>query len=104
MLKGKIGKILMVYSSAVDSIYIIIMVLIMLSTDLSNIVIWLCCENRVEKSKCGHVHVRSHCFVRELVVVVQLLSYVQLCDPVDCSTPGYSVLHHFLEFALIHVH
>ena len=27
-----------------------------------------------------------------------------VCDPVDCSSPGYSVLHCLLEFAQIHVH
>ena len=27
-----------------------------------------------------------------------------LCDPVDCSTPGFPVLHHLLEFAQNHVH
>ena len=27
-----------------------------------------------------------------------------LCDPIDCSTPGFPVLHHFLEFAQVHVH
>ena len=27
-----------------------------------------------------------------------------LCDPMDCSTPGFPVLHHLLEFAQIHVH
>ena len=27
-----------------------------------------------------------------------------LCDPVDCSIPGFPVLHHFLDFAQIHVH
>ena len=32
-------------------------------------------------------------------VIVQLLSRVQLCDPMDCSTPGLPVLHHLLEFA-----
>ena len=26
-----------------------------------------------------------------------------LCDPMDCSTPGFSVLHYLLEFAQIHV-
>ena len=25
-------------------------------------------------------------------------------DPMDCSAPGFSVLHHLLEFAQIHVH
>ena len=27
-----------------------------------------------------------------------------LCDPMDCSTPGFSVLHDLLEFAQAHVH
>ena len=27
-----------------------------------------------------------------------------LCDPMDCSTPGFPVLHHRLEFAQTHVH
>ena len=26
-----------------------------------------------------------------------------LCDPMDCSTPGFPVLHHLLEFVQIHV-
>ena len=36
--------------------------------------------------------------------VVQSLSHVQLCDPVEWSTPGFSVLHHLQEFAQTHVH
>ena len=27
-----------------------------------------------------------------------------LCSPMDCSTPGFPVLHHLLEFAQTHVH
>ena len=27
-----------------------------------------------------------------------------LCDPMDCSTPGFPVLHYLLEFAQIHAH
>ena len=27
-----------------------------------------------------------------------------LCDPTDCSTPGFLVLHHLPEFAQTHVH
>ena len=38
------------------------------------------------------------------VIVVKLLSCVQLCDPMDCSTPGSPVLHYLPEFAQIHVH
>ena len=33
------------------------------------------------------------------VVVVQSLSYLILWDPMDCSTPGFPVLHCLLEFA-----
>ena len=39
-----------------------------------------------------------------LVIVVQSLSCVRLCDPMDCSMPGFPVLHHLPEFAQIHVH
>ena len=35
---------------------------------------------------------------------VQSLSRVQLCDPMNCSTPGFSVLHHLPELAQILVH
>ena len=31
-------------------------------------------------------------------------SYPTLCDPMDCSTPGFPVFHHFLELAQTHVH
>ena len=37
-------------------------------------------------------------------VVVQLLSCVWLCNPVDCSMPGFLVLHHLPEFAETRVH
>ena len=35
---------------------------------------------------------------------VQSLSRVQLCDPMDCSTPGLPVYHQLLEFTQTHVH
>ena len=31
-------------------------------------------------------------------------SCLTLCDPMDCSMPGSSILHYLLEFAQIHVH
>ena len=31
-------------------------------------------------------------------------SCLPLCDPMDCSTPVYPVLHHLLELAQTHVH
>ena len=36
--------------------------------------------------------------------VVQSLSHVRFCDPMDCSTPGFPVLHHLPELAQTHVH
>ena len=35
---------------------------------------------------------------------VQSLSCFQLCNPMDCSTPGFPVLHHLPELAQTHVH
>ena len=38
-------------------------------------------------------------------VVVQLLSHAQLvCNPMDCSMPGFPALHYLPEFAQTHVH
>ena len=37
-------------------------------------------------------------------VDVQSLSHVWLCDPMDCSMPGPSVLHCLPKFVQIHVH
>ena len=34
---------------------------------------------------------------------VQSLSHVRLCNPMDCSTPSFPVLHHLPEFAQTHV-
>ena len=31
-------------------------------------------------------------------------SYLTLCDPMNCSMPGFPVLHHLPEYAQIHVH
>ena len=39
-----------------------------------------------------------------LLVGVQLLSHVQLCNPKDCSTPGSSALYYLQEFAQINMH
>ena len=31
-------------------------------------------------------------------------SYPTLCEPMDCSTPGFPVLHHLPDFSWTHVH
>ena len=38
------------------------------------------------------------------VVVVVTQSHLTLCDPMNCSTPGFPVLHHRLELAQTHAH
>ena len=37
-------------------------------------------------------------------VVVQLPTHVQLCDSMGCTTPGFSVPLHLLEFAQVHLY
>ena len=39
-----------------------------------------------------------------VVLVVESLSRIWLCHPMDCSTPGFSVLRYLPEFAQTHVH
>ena len=36
--------------------------------------------------------------------VIQSLSHMRLCDPMDCRTPGLPVHHQFPEFTQTHVH
>ena len=43
----------------------------------------------------------THC---SLLFVLQLLSRVRLCDPMDCSTPAFPALHHLSELAQSQVH
>ena len=37
-------------------------------------------------------------------VALQSFSHVRLCDPMNCSNPGFSLLHCLLEFTQTHVH
>ena len=43
-----------------------------------------------------HIHVAGF----KVLFSHQVMTF---CDPMDCSTPGFSVPHHLLEFAQIHV-
>ena len=42
--------------------------------------------------------------IYSVLLTVQSLSHVHLCDPTDCSTPGLPVRHHLPELAQTHVH
>ena len=50
----------------------------------------------------SHVSKCTVAYCHPLVVVAQLCS--TLCDPMDCSRPGFPVLHYLLEFAHTHIH
>ena len=53
----------------------------------------------------GYLCVFLPCSPNIFVVVVQLLSRVwHFVTPVDCSTPGFPVLHYLPEFVQTHVH
>ena len=43
-------------------------------------------------------------FHRLLLLFSVAKSCLTLCNPIDCSTPGFPDLHHLLEFAQTHVH
>ena len=44
------------------------------------------------------------CTFRRYYQSVQSLLCLTLCDPMDCSMPGFPVYHQFLELAQTHVH
>ena len=48
-----------------------------------------------------HCLAHSKCYIRILLFTQSCLT---LFNPMDCSTPGFPVLHHLLELAQTHVH
>ena len=63
-------------------------------------------------SKHGHIVVKRYNETGQVWDTIQSLSCCcsvahscpTLCNPMDCSTPGFHVLHHLLELAQTHVH
>jgi len=56
-----------------------------------------------------HTHAHTHIYIYIYTYIsVQFSSvtqsYLTLCDPIICSTPGLPVHHHLLEFTQIHIH
>ena len=57
-------------------------------------------EQNVLVSKMGMKLLSAH----KLCCCPVVQSYLTLCDPMDCSTPGFPVLHHLSELAQTHVY
>ena len=49
------------------------------------------------------LQIKMHTLTESCCFLVAKL-YLTLCDPMDCSMPGFPVLHYLPEFAQIHVH
>ena len=43
-------------------------------------------------------------YIRQISVQSSSLSHVSLCDPMDCSTPGFFFYHQLLEPTQTHIH
>ena len=61
-----------------------------------------CLTNILEQRKTVSFLCESENWVTTCCSVAQ--SCLTLCDPMDCSTPGFPVLHHLPELARTHVH
>ena len=70
-------------------------------------------ESKIEKKRvnihicityslCHTPETNTHC--KSTINSVQSLSCLTLCDPMDCSTPGFPVHHQLLELAQTQVH
>ena len=60
--------------------------------------------NSFTTEPCGkHKEYLKVCVYIFFVVVQSLKSCLTLCNPMDCSTPGFPVVHHLQEFAQTHV-
>ena len=56
-------------------------------------------------SRLKHNDLKMKSFMKNTNIVVQSLNHIWLfVTPMDCSMPGFPVLHHFLEYAQTHVH
>ena len=66
-----------------------------------------CLENSMDRGAWWatvHGVAKSQAWLSNYHAHVVTKSCPALCDPMDCSTPGFPVLHHLPELAQIHVH
>ena len=72
---------------------------------------WRATVHSVAKSQTLLKQLSKHACMVDLQFIVPSFCYcsftqlcLTLCNPMDCSTPGFPVFHHLLEFAQTHVH
>ena len=70
---------------------------------------YTCLDKKINKKSllCVHIHQLHLQLLNNknfLVIVQSLKSCPTLCDPMDCSTPGFPVLHHLPEPDQTHDH
>ena len=63
-----------------------------------------CCSNALPRSLSLVLHYHSPITEAAAAVAKSLQLCPTLCDPTDCSTPGFPVHHQLLELAQNHVH
>ena len=56
------------------------------------------------KQKCDKILEASGWVKQDLISCSVAQSCLTLCDPMDCSMPGFPVLHYLLEFVQSHAH
>ena len=61
------------------------------------------CPLRTARRKCG-LHGPRYSSEAGCCCYLVAQLFLTLCDPRDCSMPGFPVLHHLSEFTLTHVH
>ena len=59
-------------------------------------------ESDTSNTHRGEIQMKNWGFLNQLSSIVQ--SCLTLCDPMDCSTPGFPVHHQVLELAQTHAH
>ena len=65
----------------------------------------VCCQNSGSEGNYDNCQVKYlHCLKEKLCCFLVAKSCLSVCDPMDCSTPGFPVLRHLPEFAQTHVH
>ena len=65
---------------------------------------WFSIQVNIDLNMYTHLYTCIHVSIHIHFVVVQMPSHVRLCDPMDCNTTGFLVLHYLPEFAQTHVH